>query len=182
MMAITHHTINRNMAQVRMMYFQALLKATSTAPDNFWEDTCISFLEDNNNILGDNKFKGFSYNGEYYPPSIRRQRKTELMRSTAKLDDSLVTDFEHFRTDYEVTWATAKRAFKNLLNKTLSLAKSELELSLIVPQNILNSVEIVDFLPYPNALGLTVERAEELKKQYPEIKYIQKMEALGAIT
>lgn len=182
MMALKpHHNINRNMAQVRMMYFQEILKITEATPKKFWESTCKEFLEDNNTLLKKKHLDAFSYRGEYFPESVRSLRKSQLMRVSAPLHESLEEEFEEIREECVNQWNIVRRDFKNMLNKALALAKNEIELSLVVPRFILDRIEHTDFLANPNATGLTADKAEALLKQYPSTSKISKLETIGKL-
>lgn len=181
-MSLHHHNLNRNMAQVRMVYFQEILSIVNKAPSKYWEDTCLDFLEDNNTLQKSESKKAFSFNGDYFPPSINKLRKSQIMKVSVPLHKDLEEEFEELRKSFVDDWQFIKRSFKNFLNRALSMAKTEAELSLVVPMYILEQVETVDFLPNPRATGLTQEAADKLLADFPQIKDIHKLSAIGKLT
>lgn len=159
------NTISRNTMQIRGIYFNLLIKKASAQRDKTWEALCNEFLEDNNNLRERNDI-AFKFNTEIYPESLRVIRRTQVNRKSKELHESLEADFEEAIKIYVTEWKEVIRDFRNLLTACFKHARTADELELVIPNVLMADLDEVDYVPLPNAKGITDALAQELKDKY----------------
>ena len=150
-----------------MLFMQSILNHANEVLDKEWDSICKDFLEDvnKNSKL---KYKGFTYLGHIFPISLTKQPTLLYLHKLIKLPKQYVEEFDQYFNEYVIERNYKFITFSNLVRRAMQYAKSLDDFRKVLPNDLLDDLGELEYVPMAYAEGISNKCALQLRKQYKD--------------